>query len=126
MLTYRSTWVSFKTHQQNELQPQQIHQAEEQARAFFAAVLNVYESNDDGDPLWLFGPETGPTLLDAHVVPFIARLLDDQLKRDDLVPPALQEYAARVRQTGPAWEEATRGRPTMWSVGLGHAHLMVL
>ncbi|CAN8106360.1 unnamed protein product [Discula destructiva] len=87
---------------------------------YFSALLEIY---DDGDSPWLLGQDAGPTLLDAHTVPFIARLLDARLKGDDLVPEKLREYAGRVMKR-PEWDEVTRGRPTMWHVSFGHVHLM--
>ena len=77
----------------------------------------MYEAQG-GDSLWLFGPNAGPTLLDAHTVPFIARLLDEKVNRHDLVPSKLQEYAARVMKL-PEWDAVTHGRPTVWNASLG-------
>ncbi len=64
---------------------------------------------------WIFG--NGPTVLDAHLVPFIIRRLD--CNRDDLVPEALQEYAQK-HAASVQWNYVMHGRPTMWNVSLGH------
>lgn len=99
------------------LSPAQIDLAEKDARDFFARVLSLHKAQG-GDSLWLFGPDTGPTVLDAHTVPFIARLMDDKVKRHDLVPPEIQEYATRVMRL-PEWDAVTHGRPTVWNASLG-------
>lgn len=99
------------------LSPAQIDLAENDARDFFARLLALYKAQG-GDSPWLFGPDAGPTLLDAHTVPFIARLMDDKVKRHDLVPPELQEYATRVMKR-PEWDAVTHGRPTVWNASLG-------
>lgn len=89
--------------------------AEGQARAFFTDVLSVATCLDRST--WLFGDDAGPTVLDAHCVPFIARLLDS--KESDLVPDELQAYAAKIMAL-PEWNDVTRGRPTHWNIKLGH------
>lgn len=91
--------------------------AESQARGFFSELLAIYQSHG-GLSLWLFGPRAGPTLLDAHTVPVIARLLDEKVKRHDLVPGKLREYAKRVMKL-PEWDSVMHGRPTVWNAFLG-------
>ncbi len=71
--------------------------------------------------MWIFGDDVSPTLLDAHLVPFIARLLD--AGREDLVPPVLKSYAAKVMETA-EYQEVTRGRATLWNISYGHVHLL--
>ncbi|KAK3941168.1 hypothetical protein QBC46DRAFT_383393 [Diplogelasinospora grovesii] len=60
---------------------------------------------------WLFYER--PTMLDAHLVPFLARLLD--LGRfDEIIPQPLREYAKRA-MSEPEWESVMQGRSTvMW------------
>lgn len=65
---------------------------------------------------WIFGDKIGPTVLDAHVVPFVARLLDISL--DELVPPELRVYAKTIREL-PQGQEAMGKRPTVWDPSLG-------
>ena len=57
----------------------------------------------------------GATALDAHTVPFVARLLD--AGRSDLVPEAVRQYAERA-MARPEWQGVTKGRPTMFQVWL--------
>lgn len=99
------------------LRADNVQLAEKQARYFFSELLEVYQAHG-GDSEWLFGPEVGPTLLDAHTVPVIARLLDEKVKRHDLVPLKLQQYATRVMKL-PEWHAVTHGRPTVWDASLG-------
>jgi hypothetical protein len=70
---------------------------------------------------WMLGDGASPTLLDAHLVPFIVRLLD--CGRSDLVPEKLQIYARTVTSL-PSWREVTHGRSTLWDVSIGHVHLL--
>lgn len=99
------------------LRPDQLEFAEKQAQDYFSELLAIYQAHG-GDPLWFFGPDAGPTLLDAHTVPFIARLMDEKVKRHDLVPAELQEYATRVLKL-PEWDAVMHGRPTVWNASLG-------
>ncbi|KAL2283260.1 hypothetical protein FJTKL_10136 [Diaporthe vaccinii] len=99
------------------LLPDQVQLAESQAQSYFSELLAIYQAHG-GCSLWLFGPRVGPTLLDAHTVPVIARLLDERVKRHDLVPAKLQEYAIRVMML-PEWHSVMHGRPTVWNASLG-------
>ncbi|KAL1847635.1 hypothetical protein Daus18300_013895 [Diaporthe australafricana] len=99
------------------LRPAQVQLAERKALDYFAELLPIYRANG-GDSTWLFGSETGPTLLDAHTVPFIARLMDERVKRHDLVPAEIQQYAAGVMKL-PEWVSVMHGRPTVWNASLG-------
>ncbi|KAL4917360.1 hypothetical protein BDW62DRAFT_201790 [Aspergillus aurantiobrunneus] len=65
---------------------------------------------------WIFGDKTGPTVLDAHVVPFVTRLTDIGLT--DLVPEELLVYADTIRSLPPG-QEAMGQRPTVWDASLG-------
>lgn len=99
------------------MKPDQIEQAEKQARDFFSELLVIYKAHG-ADSVWLFGPDAGPTILDAHTVPFIARMMDEKVNRSNLVPPELQEYASRVKKL-PEWDAVMHGRPTVWNASLG-------
>lgn len=92
-----------------------MQKAEQQSRDLFSNITRFYSGEDP----WLFGSE--PTLADAHIMPFIARLIDS--KREFLVPDVLLEYATRVKAL-PAWNGVTHGRPTLWDVSMGHVALM--
>lgn len=92
-----------------------MQKAEQQSRDLFDKITKFYS----GESTWLFGHE--PTLADAHIMPFIARLLDS--KREYLVPDILIKYTTGIRAL-PAWDEVTHGRPTLWNVSMGHVALM--
>lgn len=115
---------SHKETQEHALTDESVAKAEEQARALFSEIETLMA--DFGDSAgsvanWIFGGAVGATVLDAHIVPFIARLLD--CGRKDLVPERLQDYA-HFAQSGPAWEAVTHGRTTMFSPSIGHVHLL--
>ncbi|KAG8158127.1 hypothetical protein KVR01_011888 [Diaporthe batatas] len=95
----------------------QVERAEKQARDFFSELLSIRKTHG-ADSVWLFGPEAGPTILDAHTVPFIARMRDEKVGRGNLVPPELQEYASRVMGR-PEWDEVMHGRPTIYDASMG-------
>lgn len=94
--------------------------AEVQTKGLFTSVMALCETRVEGST-WLFGDDTGPTLLDAHLVPFIIRLLD--CGRGDLVPERLQVYAKHIANL-PSWYEVSHGRSTLWDVSVGHVHLL--
>lgn len=99
------------------LRPDKVELAERDARAYFSELLSIYQARGEDSP-WLCGQDVGPTLLDAHTVPVIARLMDERVKRHDLVPAELQEYATRVMKL-PEWDAVMHGRPTVWNASLG-------
>lgn len=99
------------------LRQDNVQLAESQVKDHFSELLILYRAHGGGS-LWLFGPDAGPTLLDAHAVPVIARLMDEKVKRHDLVPEKLQEYAKRVLEL-PEWDAVMHGRPTVWNASLG-------
>lgn len=99
------------------LKPDQVAQAEKQARDFFSELIPIRKAQGAGS-VWLFGPDVGPTILDAHTAPFIARMMDEKVGRSSLVPPELQEYAARVMER-PEWDAVMHGRPTMYDASIG-------
>lgn len=104
------------------LRPAQVQLAEREALDYFSEVLSIYRAHG-GNSIWLFGPETGPTLLDAHTVPLIARLMDERVKRHDLIPVEIREYATRVMKL-PEWDAVMHGRPTVWNASLGQVREM--
>lgn len=97
-----------------------IQRAENRAKALFDSVVEEYRLRRDASP-WLFGGDVGPTVLDAHIVPFITRVGEGGRAR--LVPDNLLQYA-RHAVTLPQWLEVTHGRRTMWDVSYGHVGLM--
>lgn len=115
------------------LHHERIDSAEQQAQNLLQRISNEYNTprNDEGNPLprsgyWIFGDTIGPTVLDAHVVPFIARLVESG--RHSLVPENLSEYARRIvkgkdgGQPLSQWLEVTHGRRTSWQLSYGHVH----
>lgn len=96
--------------------------AEEQARSVLATVAEEYRRHHDSSP-WLFGEATGPTLLDAHLVPFIVRL--GEAGRSHLTTSELLAYTETVVAM-PQWRQVTRGRRTLWGIEYGHVHLLEL
>ncbi|RAQ51024.1 hypothetical protein AFGD_003561 [Aspergillus flavus] len=87
----------------------------DQARQLFSKVLVEYQKFNHGG-MWIFGDKTGPTVLDAHIVAFTARLIDIHL--EELVPPQLQTYAKAIMEL-PEWETVMQGLPTVWNPSLG-------
>lgn len=103
---------------ENAISLENRHQAETKTHELCNTLMKIYQKQGSSSR-WLFGNE--PTVLDAHVVAFFARLLD--VNRDDLIPESLREYTARI-VSGTEWEEVVHGRSTMWSVAIGHVHLL--
>ncbi|KAL2846186.1 hypothetical protein BJY01DRAFT_175883 [Aspergillus pseudoustus] len=77
--------------------------------AFLDEIVVQLDKHGKGT-IWIYG-DVGPTVLDAHVVAFVARLTDISL--EDLVPPELRAYAATIMAL-PEWREVMKGRPTVW------------
>ncbi|KAB8225762.1 hypothetical protein BDV33DRAFT_77802 [Aspergillus novoparasiticus] len=87
----------------------------DQARQLFSEVLIEYQKFNHG-AMWIFGDKIRPTVLDAHIVSFIARLIDIHL--EELVPSQLQTYAKAIMEL-PEWETVMQGMPTVWNPSLG-------
>jgi hypothetical protein len=85
------------------------HSMTQETTAFLDEIVVQLEKHGKGT-IWIFG-DIGPTVLDAHVVAFVARLTDISL--EDLVPPILRAYAATIMGL-PEWQEVMKGRPTVW------------
>lgn len=83
--------------------------------AFLEEIVQLRNKYSQGGT-WIFGDKIGPTVLDAHVVPFVSRLVDISLA--DLVPPQLRAYADKIRAL-PQGLEAMGHRPTVWDPSLG-------
>ncbi|KAH8204270.1 hypothetical protein TruAng_001556 [Truncatella angustata] len=108
-------------HMLKALYHENIDRAEDQARVFFENIIKECKFESDGRE-WLFGDIVGPTVLDGHVIPFVARLVESG--REALVPDTVLDYAQRIVKTHPAWLEVTHGRRTSWDVSYGHVHLL--
>jgi hypothetical protein len=87
----------------------------DKAKLLFSDVLIEYEKFNHGG-IWIFGDDTGPTVLDTHIVPFIVRLIDIHLK--ELVPSQMLTYAKSIMGLS-EWNEVMQGRPTVWNSSLG-------
>jgi hypothetical protein len=77
----------------------------ELARVFLVTCSELLSSEGP----WLWGL-AHPTALDAHLVVFIARLLD--VGHGHIVPASLMEYIERVKK-GSEWAEVMQGRQTI-------------
>jgi len=102
------------------LEDENIVVAEAKAQELFTSVMALSNDQAKGST-WILGDNPGPTVLDAHLVPFIVRLLD--CGRSALVPEKLQTYAKQIT-TFPSWQEVSHGRSTLWNVSFGHVHLL--
>ena len=134
--SYRSA-LRFKAEFHNRtlggaLRPDAVRRAEEQSRAFLEGVRSLIAETEAAVEMnvgregkaegvkhdriaasWIFGNRTGPTALDAHTVPFVARLMD--WGRDELIPAEVRRYAewAMSREE---WLSVTNGKPTAFMV----------
>lgn len=83
-------------------------QATEAACARFRDALDDVLGQDrpEGGP-WIFGAK--PTIIDAHAVPMLARLVD--VDRREFVPERLENYLRGAMATG-EWQRVTHGRKT--------------
>jgi hypothetical protein len=86
-----------------------------QTTAFLTEIVELRDKYSQGGT-WIFGAKVGPTVLDAHVVPFIARLRDISL--EELVPPQLRGYAERILASA-EWKEVMGQRATVWDPSMG-------
>ncbi|KAF5863313.1 hypothetical protein ETB97_010311 [Aspergillus alliaceus] len=104
-----------RKHTEPELDDEDEESMTGQARHLFSQLLVEYEKFNRGG-IWIFGDDTGPTVLDAHAVVFIARLADIQL--EDLVPVQMLLYANSIMGL-PEWDAVMHGMPTVWNSSLG-------
>ncbi|KAF3767945.1 hypothetical protein M406DRAFT_355772 [Cryphonectria parasitica EP155] len=80
----------------------------ERVKDFSAKILAVREKNGTGDTVdYIFG--TTPTILDADVLTFFARMCD--AGRKDLIPAPLVKWVEHFRE-GPVWKEVVPGYTT--------------
>lgn len=61
--------------------------------------------------LWIFGDDIGPTLLDAHTVPLVARLYD--AGNDELMDGRIKEYGKCLMESD-VYNEVMESRPTLY------------
>lgn len=87
------------------LEPGYVHAMVEQTKLLMSSIQDHLSS--DGE--WLFGLEQA-SALDAHLVPFIARMRD--VGRYEIVPSSLQKYAEEAQKTE-EWKTVMQGRSTV-------------
>ncbi|OAP60325.1 hypothetical protein AYL99_05327 [Fonsecaea erecta] len=102
------------------LTPDAVAAQESKAAAFLSQIESLLAESETGHressssscaPLWIFGTHD-PTALDAHVVPFAARLVD--VGRVGMLPDRVRTYAARACEDGQgAWRDVMQGRKTV-------------
>ena len=93
------------------LDPAIVQGVEDSATMFLSKIKNVIESSQVDRSPWMFGTKY-PTALDAHVVPFIARLLD--VGRERMLGDTVRLYAENIFQEE-AWRKTMQGRKTVFS-----------
>lgn len=99
------------------LEPDNVEQTEALCRAFTSALEEILTLNERPEhQRWLLG---GPTIVDAHAVPLISRLLERE--RTDLVPSAVVAYAKGVMESI-EWKRTTHGRGTVFN-GKRYGHV---
>lgn len=82
---------------------------ERKAASFLSKIEKVLEHYDESSSPWIFGTKDA-TALDAHVVPFLCRLLD--VGRGQMLEERVHSYAARVFQL-PLWKDFMQGKRTV-------------
>ncbi|OQV04058.1 Glutathione S-transferase, domain-containing protein [Cladophialophora immunda] len=88
-----------------------VAEQESKASSFLSQIdtlLAGAAAEGSGSP-WIFGT-ADPTALDAHVVPFVARLMD--VGRQGMLQDRVRAYAERAFDAE-AWREAMQGRRTV-------------
>ncbi|KAL2209033.1 hypothetical protein CC79DRAFT_1332255 [Sarocladium strictum] len=97
------------------LEPDNVDHTEFLCRMFISGLEEVLTADTrTEDQRWLF--ETA-TIIDAHAVPMISRLLERE--RSDLVPSTVEAYAKRVMESE-EWKRTTHGRGTVFDKQYGH------
>ncbi|KIM96717.1 hypothetical protein OIDMADRAFT_182909 [Oidiodendron maius Zn] len=94
-----------------------IKDEESKATSFLSKLTELLEHTSNGSSntsQWIFG-SLEPTALDAHTIPFLARLFD--VGREDMVSERLKTYACRAFKTK-AWIDMMGGRKTVFSAYL--------
>ncbi|KAH8814838.1 hypothetical protein F5884DRAFT_841009 [Xylogone sp. PMI_703] len=92
------------------LDPAFVAKVEAHTTSFLSKLCKILEDSEWSRGIWLFGTEK-PTALDAHVIPFLARLYD--AGRQYMIDPQLQSYAETVFEMD-LWKEFMGGRKTIY------------
>lgn len=82
---------------------------ESKASSFLSQIETLLAGSEGNRSPWIFGTRD-PTALDAHVVPFIARLLD--VGRQGMLQDRVRAYSERAFDAE-AWKELMQGRKTV-------------
>jgi len=86
---------------------EEVEKNEKDAREILSDLEKIMSRAERHPESWVYG--AGPTALDAHLVPFIARMI---VKRKELISDKLESYAKwAMEQT--EWTEMMEGRKTM-------------
>ncbi|KAF2769997.1 hypothetical protein EJ03DRAFT_343057 [Teratosphaeria nubilosa] len=88
------------------LTPEASKKNEQYTQQLVSQLVSNLEASKTG---YLFGLER-PSALDAHLVVFVARMLD--IKRDDMIPTQLKSYAEKA-MGGKEWQDVMQGRRTV-------------
>jgi hypothetical protein len=101
------------------LERDSVEQTENLCRAFTSALDEILTTagRTEGQR-WLLG---GPTIIDAHAVPLISRLLE--MERSELVPSTVEAYA-RSAMESKEWIRTTHGRGTVFRARYGHVRAL--
>ncbi|KAH8812213.1 hypothetical protein F5884DRAFT_855513 [Xylogone sp. PMI_703] len=91
------------------LEPEQVAKTRAQTLKFFSNIIDIRESLGKGSS-WIFGDEIGPTLLDAHTIPLIARLYDAD--NEELMDERIKAYGRPIMNSD-VYNEVMQGRPTL-------------
>lgn len=82
---------------------------ESKACSFLSQIETLLAGSEESGSPWIFGTED-PTALDAHVVPFVARLID--VGRHWMLQDRVRAFAEHAFDAD-AWKEVMQGRKTV-------------
>ena len=103
---------SIQTHKIDGLIPETVEDQVKKAQAWLSEIDAILSKRPaDTESLWLYAGDA-PTVLDAHLAVFIARLRD--VHREKLIPEGVSRYGDAVMATA-EWRELMDGRGTMMS-----------
>ena len=83
---------------------------EKKATDFLSKISTALKTHEGNASPWIFATQDA-TALDAHVVPFLCRLLD--VGRWSMLDKTVQSYATRVFEL-PVWKDFMAGKTTVY------------
>ncbi|KIX09698.1 uncharacterized protein Z518_00779 [Rhinocladiella mackenziei CBS 650.93] len=86
-----------------------IKKEEDKTVAFLSQVTAVMDASCNENAPWIFGTEV-PTALDAHMIPFLARLVD--VDRENMLGSTSRRYLEMAMETR-IWTDTMQGRRTV-------------